>query len=98
MAINTPQKRMSVFQLPGLMTNPFPSGTTNTKPNRQQMADTYAGITAVFTPPSNETCWIDSKSNTSTWINSKKTVNIWVRENKQTKIWIPEKEVVPCQD
>ena len=30
MAIDTPQKRMSVFQLPGLMTNPFPSGTTNT--------------------------------------------------------------------
>ena len=98
MSIDTAQKRMSVFELPGLMTNPFPQGTTNTKPNRQQMSDIYAGITAVFPPPSNETCWKDSAQNTSVWVNSNRTVNVWVRENSKTRIWIPEQEVVPCQD
>ena len=98
MAIDTAQKRMSVFQLPGLMTNPFPSGTTNTQPNRQQMSDVYAGILATARITSNQTCWVDSRNNNSTWTNSKKTTNVWIREKTQTRTWIPEKEVTPCQD
>lgn len=88
---------MSVFELPGLMTNPFPAGM-NTAPDRQQMGDIYAGILA--NPPlvSNETCWINSRKNTSPWVNSKKTTNVWKKESKTTRTWIPEKEVVPCQD
>jgi len=98
LSIDSAQKRMSVFELPGIMTNPFPSGTTNTQPNRQQMSDVYAGILAGPPLPSNQTCWVDSKQNVSPWVNSKKTVNAWVTEKKSTRIWVPEREVVPCQD
>ncbi len=98
MSIDTAQKRMSVFQLPGLMTNPFPQGTTRTQPNRQQMSDIYAGILANPPLSVNETCWIPAIQNTSTWKASKKNTNVWVSERKTTKVWIPEQEVVPCQD
>lgn len=95
--IDSAQKRMSVFELPGLMTNPFPAGN-NTAPDRQQMADVYCGITALFPVPSNQTCWANSKSNTSPWVNSKRTTNVWSKENNNSSVWVDEKEVVPCQD
>lgn len=98
MAIDTAQKRMSVFELPGLMTNPFPFGSTNTQPNRQQMADIYAGILASAPMSSNETCWTRSGRKTGTWVNAVKNTSIWVNENKTTKVWVPEDEVVPCPD
>lgn len=86
---------MSVFELPGLMTNPFPNGT-NTASDRQQMSDIYAGIQASAPTSSNETCWTNAKQGTSSWVNAKKTTNLWKVEKKQTKVWVPEKEVVPC--
>lgn len=95
--IDSSQKRMSVFELPGLMTNPFPNGV-NTAPDRQQMSDIYAGILANAPMSSNETCWRPSLNNASPWVNSKKTTNVWKSEKQQTKSWIPEQEMVPCQD
>ena len=93
--IDTAQKRMSVFQLPGLMTNPFPSGGIEA-PDRQQISDVYAGIASAGPLPRRCTSWVAVREKTSPWINSKKNTSIWVPEKEKTKIWEPEKEVVPC--
>lgn len=97
MAIDTAQKRMSVFELPGLMTNPFPHGT-NTAADRQQMSDIYAGIQANAPMSSNETCWRPAQKNSSVWSNPSRVTSTWKRESGNTKVWTPEKEVVPCQE
>jgi len=93
--IDTPQKRSSVFELPGLMTNPFPKNIVDA-PSRQQISDVYAGIAAAPPLPRKCTTWTNAKEKSSPWVSSKKNTSIWVPEKDKTKIWEPEKEVVPC--
>jgi len=73
MAIDTPQKRSSTFQIPGIMMNPFPRGVVDA-PNRQQMADVYAGIAAAAPLPARCTNWVPSSRNTSIWVPEKEVV------------------------
>jgi hypothetical protein len=93
--IDTPKKRSSVFELPGLMMNPFPSGII-LQGDRQQISDVYAGI--LSTVPGflkSGTHWVDEKTRTNVWSKEKESVNIWVKEIEETGIWTDEKELIP---
>lgn len=77
MAIDSAQKRMSIFQLPGLMTNPFPAGAI-TASDRQQISDVYIGIPAALpvVPPS-QTCWVDATKGSTGWKNPSSLSSVW---------------------
>lgn len=98
MAIDTPQKRSSVFQLPSEMMNPFPSSGIDA-PDRQQISDIYAGILAQM--PNilpNETCWHPLGAGATSWKNSSSNVSTWKRQQQVSGTWVKEEEVLPCQD
>lgn len=97
MSIDTRQKRSSVFELPGLMMNPFPDGSI-TAPDRHQISDIYSGISASTPGSISETCWNPSLGNTSSWVKAQTKTSSWVSERTGSSIWVPEKEVVPCPD
>lgn len=94
MGLNTAQGRMSVFQVPGVMTNPFPSGFV-TKADRQQISDVYAGLPAFTqTIPSGSTTWTRYKKGSSTWAAESKVTDIWIPETKKAPdTWPDEVEI-----
>lgn len=100
MSIDTPQKRYSVFQLPGLMMNPMPN-VNMTQSDRQQMADIYVGITPVIPagPPdttiwtnslNNDSIWKQDKENTTSWVKQRSNAPAWVATKSNTSIWVNE--------
>lgn len=96
MAIDTPAKRSSVFQLPGLMTNPFPEGSIG-QGSRQQSSDVYRGILAAvpqFLPST--TCWNASSTNNSTWRPSGANSSTWRNSGSNSSTWVRGQDVTPC--
>jgi hypothetical protein len=66
LSLDTPQKRSSVFQLPGIMTAPYPSGAI-TKSDRQQISDIYCGISVSTGLPISQTYWFKGKASGNAW-------------------------------
>ena len=87
MSVDTPQKRSSCFEVPGLMMNPYPNGL-NTAPDRVQMSDIYAGIAVAmpFVRPS-ETCWADAQRNDSSWKNAQRNGSTWKPAQRNGSAW-----------
>jgi hypothetical protein len=89
---------MSVFQLPGLMTNPFPRGTTD-QADRKQMSDVYAGFntTHQLVPIwvdslESKDIWTDSQENSSSWTGDNLTYTQWKDSKSNSSTWIDEEE------
>jgi len=97
MPLDSPQKRMSVFDVPGLMTPPFPDGSIDVH-DRVQMSDQYMGIRLAPPLPSRCTNWVNAKEKTSPWVASKKNRSTWVPEKEESQTWETEKNIYPCSD
>ena len=85
---------MSVFQVPGIMTNPFPNGSID-QADRQQISDiVYAGILAnVPLGPPNTTTWTRQGRKSNSWVNQSRKASTWIKEGLTSGTWTEEDEV-----
>lgn len=96
MSLLTAQARSSVFEVPGLMLCPFPTGTIGAA-DRVQISDLYAGLQVAPPLTSNQTSWVSESQGTDVWVPEQQGTDTWVPEQQGTDVWIPEQNVTPYQ-
>jgi hypothetical protein len=86
LSIDTAQKRSSVWEVPGVQLNPFPTGSVDIR-DRQEMSDVYCGIGAVAFYLPSTTCWNNGYRSSSVWHLGLKATLTWTKPRSNLSGW-----------